>query len=99
MSVGGRRRPAGFCVCLLGVCDNGADVGGCCLFSGQGEGTLQVEVFVQGVWQDGRVQVSPFTKKKGESDLLRTRQGEESSVGYRSTQAPQQKEQKVPKRN
>ena len=84
---------------MLGVCGNGVDVGGCCLFSGQGEGTLQVEVFAQGVLQDRRVQLSPFTKKKGESDLLRTRQGEESSFGYCSTQAPRQKQQKVPKRN
>ena len=38
-----------------------------CLFSGRGERTLQVEIFAQGVWQDGRVWVSPFTEKTGKS--------------------------------
>lgn len=56
-------------------------VGGCCLFSGQEERTLQVEIFAQGVWRVGRVRVSPFTKNTGESGLLRTRRRGEFSFG------------------
>ena len=60
-------------------------VGVVCVLSEQGERTLQVEVFAPGVWEDGRVRLSPFTKKIGESGLLRTRQREEFSFGHRST--------------
>lgn len=45
-------------------------VGVVCLFSGHGERTLQVEVFAQGAWQDGRVQGSVHLTRKQENQAF-----------------------------
>lgn len=41
-----------------------------CLFSGHGERTLQVEVFAQGAWQDGRVQGLVHLTRKQENQAF-----------------------------
>ena len=59
-----------------------------CLSYGWYRRTLKVEVFVQEVWQDGRVQVSPCPKKSRESiaaqpqAFFRNRQREEFSFDH-----------------
>ena len=58
-------------ICLL-VCWGRGWGWGLCLFSGRGERTLKVKVFLQGVCQDERVQVSPYAKKSRESIMAQT---------------------------
>ena len=48
----GRRRPVVFLFCWLGICGNGVGVGSC-LFSGQDERTLWIEVVAQEVYGMG----------------------------------------------